>query len=455
MLTHIFSAMKNSIDRYFSIRKLGSNIRTEIIAGISTFLAGMYIILVNPAILADAGIPYSAALTATEVLCAFMTITMGIYAKSPILVAPGMGINAYFTYTIVIGMKVDPHIALGAIFWSGVVFILLSVFNIRNLIIKAIPKVIRSAGAVGIGLFITLIGFHNAGFIVVKEPFIGVGQFNISTLLFLIGLFLTIILIVRKVKAALIISIVITTLIAWPVGRWFGDFASTETVTKPLIEIGNIFASPDFSWFFKLNLVDSLSYSFIPIVFSLLFVDMFDSITTFVGLSEASGLVDENGDPKNMKKAMITDGFATFFSSLFGTSSGTAYVESAVGIEQGGRSGLTAVVTGLLFVPFLFIAPIAAAVPALATAPALVMVGFFMSSALKNINWKDAENAIPAFLTIILIPLTYSLTQGLVFGLLSYSFIKIFVGKSRAIPLILWIINGFSILLLCIEYKIL
>jgi AGZA family xanthine/uracil permease-like MFS transporter len=222
-----------------------------------------------------------------------------------------------------------------------------------------------------------------------------------------------------------------------------------------LIEIGNIFASPDFSWFFKLNLVESLSYSFIPIVFSLLFVDMFDSITTFVGLSEASGLVDENGDPKNMKKAMITDGFATFFSSLFGTSSGTAYVESAVGIEQGGRSGLTAVVTGLLFIPFLFIAPLAAAVPSLATAPALVMVGFFMSSALKNINWKDAENAIPAFLTIILIPLTYSLTQGLVFGLLSYSLIKIFVGKTRTIPLILWIINGFSILLLCIEYKIL
>lgn len=446
--------MKTYIEKFFELKEKKSSFRIEIIAGISTFMAGMYIILVNPSILVEAGIPYNAALTATIMLSAFMSIAMGIYGRSPIMVAPGMGINAYFTYTIVIGMGVSPYIALGAIFWSGVVFVLLSVFNIRNMIIQAIPKTIRSGGAVGIGLFIALIGFHNSGFIETKEPFIGIGKFNIQTLIFILGLFITMILSVKRIKGALILGIIITTALAWPIGRWIGDFAAIDSTKLVIVQIDQIIATPDFSWFFKMDLIQSLSYSFIPIVFSLLFVDMFDSITTFVGISEAANLKDKNGEPKNMKRAMIVDGFATLFSGLFGTSSGTAYIESAAGIEQGGRTGLTAVITGLLFLPFLFFAPLAGAIPIIATAPILVIVGFYMTKSLKNIDWKNYEDAFPAFLTIVLIPLSYSLTQGIIYGLLSYSFIKIFTGKAKQIPITLWIINLFSLLMLAIEYNI-
>ena len=434
------------LNRYFQFEKYHTDLKTEIIAGITTFIAGMYIIVVNPSILQEAGIPYNAALTGTVVLSAFLTIAMGLYAKNPILVAPGMGINAYFTYSIVIGMKADPYVALGAIFWSGVFFVVISILNIRTMIIKAIPKSVRTGGAVGIGLFIALIGFHNSGFIIAKNPFIGVGKFSSTTLIFLLGLFITIITVRKKIKGALILSMILTTILAWPVGRLI------LTETRPIIHPQGIFASPDFSWFFKADLVSSLKYSFIPVMFSLLFVDMFDSITTFIGVAEASGLTDKEGEPRNMKESMIVDGLATLFAGLFGTSSGTAYIESAAGIEEGGRTGLTAVVTGLLFLPFLFVAPLAALVPPVATAPVLVLVGVFMASQLNALNWKDMAEAIPAFLTLVLIPLTYSLTQGIVYGLLSYTVIQLVSGKAEKIPLMLWIVDGFSIVMLIIEY---
>ncbi len=436
------------IKNYFDFAKNGTDIKTEIIAGFTTFIAGMYIIVVNPAILKDAGIPYNAALTATVLLSGFMTVAMGLYAKNPILMAPGMGINAYFTYSIVIGMGVSPYVALGAIFWSGVFFVVISVLNIRTYIVKAIPPSVRTGGAVGIGLFIALIGFHNSGFIVAKEPFIGLGKLSETTFIFLLGLFITIILVQKKIKGALILGMIITTLLAFPVGRWFGTAANAA----PLIKWQGVFSSPDFSWIFKVDLVNSLKFGFIPVVFSLLFVDMFDSITTFVGVSEATGLKDENGDPRNIKQSMIVDGFATLFAGLLGTSSGTAYIESAAGIEEGGRTGFTAVVTGLLFFPFLFFSPLAQLVPPVATAPVLVLVGVFMAAALNKVNWKNSEEAIPAFLTMVLIPLTYSLTQGIVYGLLSYTLIKCVNGKTKEIPAMLWIIDAFSVLMLAIEY---
>ena len=440
------------MEKLFDFKSQNSSFTNELIGGITTFIAGMYIIIVNPSILAQSGMPYSAALTATVVLSAITTIAMGIYAKNPILVAPGMGLNAYFTYTIVLGMGVKPEVALGAVFWSGVVFVLLSVFNIRNAIVKAIPPVIRIGGAVGIGLFIALIGFVNAGFIVSKPPLIGVKDINIATLTFLIGLFITIFYLVKGIRGALILGIITTTLLAYPIGRWWGDVSAINNGTATLINWDGFYASPDFSWFFRLDMVESLKYSFIPIIFAMMFVDMFDSITTFVGVAEAAGLKDKNGDPRNMKKSLIVDGFATLLAGLFGTSAGTAYIESAAGISQGARTGLAAVVTGLLFLPFMFFSPLAELVPAIATAPVLVLVGVFMAGPLNKIDWSDLEEAIPAFLTIVLIPLTYSLTQGLIYGMFAYTLIKLAKGKKKEVPVSLIIIDLVSVVMLAIEY---
>jgi AGZA family xanthine/uracil permease-like MFS transporter len=437
---------------FFDLKVNKTNVQTEILAGVTTFIAGMYIIVVNPAILADAGIPYSAGLTATVVLSAVTTIGMGMYAKNPILVAPGMGINAYFTYTVVKSMGVDPHVALGAIFWSGVIFVLLSVFNIRTHIIKALPGPIRLAGAVGIGLFLALIGLVNSGFIVTKPPLVGVGEINAMTITFLFGLLIVIILVVKRIKGAFVFGMLLITLMAWPIGRWYGDASAVHHGMKTLINWDGIYSEPDFSWFFKMRIWEALKYSYIPVIFTLLFVDMFDSITTFVGVSEAGNLKDEHGDPRNIKESMIVDGFATLLGGVFGTSSGTAYIESAAGIEEGGRTGLTAVVTGLLFLPFMFFSPLAELVPSIATAPVLIMVGVFMAGPINKIKWNDIEEAIPAFLTILLIPITYSLTQGLVYGLLSYTAIKIVKGKAREITPMLIGIDLFSILMLGVEY---
>ncbi len=440
------------LEKFFSLKANKTNIRTEIIAGITTFISGMYIIIVNPAILADAGIPYSASLTATVILSAVSSIAMGIYAKNPIMIAPGMGINAYFTYSVVLALGIDPYVALGTIFWSGVIFILLSVFNIRTLIIKSIPQVIRIAGAVGIGLFISLIGFVNAGFIVAKPPLIGVGKIDTGSIIFLAGLFITIVLVIKKFKAGFILSVIITTILAWIIGKWFSTDISGSGNDNPFVHWTGFYSASDFSWFFKMKLLESLKYAYIPVIFAMLFVDMFDSITTFVGVAEAGNLKDKNGDPLNIKNSMIVDGFATFLGGLFGTSPGTAYIESASGIHEGGRTGLTAVVTGLLFLPFMFFSPLAELIPSVAIAPVLVLVGVFMAGPLNKINWHNLEDAIPAFLTIVLIPLTYSLTQGIVFGLLSYTLIKLITGKYSELSITLIIIDIFALVMLSIEY---
>jgi AGZA family xanthine/uracil permease-like MFS transporter len=347
-------------------------------------------------------------------------------------------------------MGVKPEVALGAVFWSGVVFVLLSVFNIRNAIVKAIPKVVRLGGAVGIGLFIALIGFTNAGFIVAKPPLIGVKDINAGNLTFLVGLFITIILLIKGYRGAMIIGIIITTLLAIPIGRWWGNASEVNHGVATLVNWDGFYAAPDFSWFFKLDIIKSLKYSYIPVIFTMMFVDMFDSITTFVGVAEAAGLNDENGEPQHLKKSLIVDGFATLLAGLFGTSAGTAYIESAAGVYQGARTGLAAVVTGLLFLPFMFFSPLAELVPSIATAPVLILVGVFMAGPLNRINWSDLEEAIPAFLTLVLIPLTYSLTQGLVYGMLAYTLIQLLKGKKVSISLI--VIDLFSIVLLGIEY---
>ncbi|MGV3705731.1 MAG: NCS2 family permease [Arcticibacter sp.] len=436
------------MEHFFELKKNGTSVTTEVIAGISSFLATSYIIVVNPSVLSQAGLPFPAVLTATVLVCFFSSMMMGLYAKNPILVAPGMGLNAFFTYSVVLGMDISYQVALGAVFWSGIVFFLLSIFNIREYIIKAIPRPLRYAVSAGIGLFITLIGFSNAKFIIANPATIISGNTLDTTLLtFVIGLFVTAIMVARNVKGAILFGILLTTLLSYPLGRWWG----VDEGIAPLIQFDGVFAAPDFSLFFQLDLINSLTLAVVPVVFAFVFTDMFDSLSTFVGIAEAANLLDETGEPKNIKRSLLTDAFATTFAGIAGSSPGTAYVESAVGVEAGGRTGLTAVVASLLFLPFLFLSPLLAAVPAIATAPALVLVGVFMIRPVVKINWGTLDEAIPAFLALVLIPFTHSITHGIIWGFLSWTILKICVGKRNEITPSLLVIDFFVILALLVE----
>ena len=500
------------LEDMFDLSGNKTDMNTELMAGLTSFLATAYIIFVNPAILGagfanhgitDAG---NSLVTATVLVSAFSSIAMGVYAKNPIVLAPGMGLNAFFTYTVTApwGMNVHPYIALGAVFWSGVIFILLSVFNIRTEIVKAIPTQLRYGVAIGIGLFLALLGFaDHAEFVVGKDPFstiLALGNmfpddgslvdrllgYNQPMMVFLFGLMFTAALIGRKVPGALSIGIFATTAYAFMYGR---VLAGNEMVTVPdeMIEapdFGLVFAifteqmvptvgfacsdatiatqtaceSAGESWVnagftggdesIGIPLIESLKFAVLPAMFAFLFTDMFDSISTFVGVSEVGGLNDENGDPRNIKESLIVDGGSTAIAGLFGSSSGTSYIESAAGIEAGGRSGLTAAFAGLLFIPFLFLAPAIQMVPLAASAPILVLIGLFMCKPIAKIDWNDFETAFPAFMAMMLIPFTYSITQGIIWGFLSWTAIKIFVGKADQISIPLWAINVFSILAL-------
>jgi AGZA family xanthine/uracil permease-like MFS transporter len=389
--------------------------------------------------------PFSGVLTATILVSAFSTIMMGLYAKNPILLAPGMGLNAFFAYSVVIGMGVKWEVALGAVFWSGIIFLLLSIFNVRTMILKAIPAQIRYAVAAGIGLFITLIGFANAKFIVhTPSTILSFNELNSITITFIIGLFVTAVLVTKRIKGALIFGILITTLLAIPIGRIWGN--ATDTFgTATLVTWQGIFSMPDLGLMFKLDLVNSLRLSLWPVIFAFLFTDMFDSLSTFVGLAEAANLKDPDGEPRNVKESLIVDSLATATAGIFGSSPGTSYIESAAGIEEGGRTGLTAIVAGLLFLPFIFFSPLLSIIPSIATAPALVLVGVFMAKPITKIHWSQFDDAIPAFLSMVLIPLTYSITQGIIWGFLSWTVIKFSVGKRDEITPMLLIIDLFAI----------
>ena len=431
------------MEKYFEFEKYNTNFRTEVIAGITTFLAAMYIIIVNPGMISETGMPFSGVLTATVIVSAFSSIMMGLYARNPIVLAPGMGLNAFFTFSVVIGMNVDWMTALGAVFWSGVIFLLLSVFNIRTMIVQSIPKQIRFAVAAGIGLFISLMGLIKSGFIV-DDPvtLVSFGGFDISTVIFIAGLFITSILVVKRIKGALIIGILTTTVLAIPAGRIIGD--------ELIVNWKGILETPDFSLIFALDLIGSLKLSIFPVIFAFLFTDMFDSLSTFVGVAEAADLTDDNGEPLNIKESLIVDAVSTTISGIFGTSSGTSYIESAAGIEEGGRTGLTAVVAGLLFLPFMFLAPLLSVIPAIATSTSLVLVGVFMMNPVTKINWHKFDDAIPAFLALILIPLTYSITQGIIWGFLSWTFIKLLTGKWKEVSVTLIVIDIFAVFALII-----
>jgi len=432
-------------ENYFELKTKGTDIKTEGIAGLATFLMMAYIIVVNPAILSKAGMPFSGVLFATVLVSALSSIAMGIYANLPYSLAPGMGINAFFTFSIVMGMGVSWQTALGAVFISGVAFIILSLTGLRTEIVKAIPKSLRFGLAAGIGLFLTFIGLQSVGFIVSnKDTVVSFGGLNLTTILFFIGLIFTSVLVIKRVLGSFIIGIsfisVLSVIISY-VGAWSG------WLDKPIITMPEeIFALPAFDVFLKLDILGALTIGMILPIFSLLFVDLFDSLASFVGVAEAAKLVDKDGNPTNIGKVLVVDAFSTTISGLFGTSSGTVYVESAAGIEEGGRTGLTSVVTGLLFIPFMFLSPLLSFIPAAATAPVLVLVGVFMAKPLMDIDWKNFEESIPAFLAVIIIPLTFSITQGVVWGFLVYTLIKLLLGKAKEIHWIIYGIDFFALI---------
>jgi adenine/guanine/hypoxanthine permease len=436
---------------FFQFDKYKTNFKTEILAGITTFLATMYIIIVNPSVISSTGMPFGGVLTATILVSAFSSIAMGIYANNPIVVAPGMGLNAFFTFSVVLGMGVRWETALGTVFWAGVIFILLSVFNVRTLIVKAIPRQLRYAISAGIGLFITFIGFANAKFIVDNPAtLVGINKIDPIITTFLIGLLITSILVIKKVRGAMILGIAITTLLAMPIGRLYGDASAINFGVPTLVTWKGIMSYPDFSVFMKLDFIGSLQFALFPVVFAFLFTDMFDSLSTFIGVAEAADLIDETGEPRNLKQSLIVDAFSTMISGPFGTSSGTAYIESATGVEEGGRTGLTAVVAGLLFLPFMFFSPLLSIVPSIATSPALVIVGAFMMKPVLKINWGKFDDAFPAFFGMVLIPLTYSITQGIIWGFISWTVIKLVLGKKEEVHWMLIVIDILAILALVI-----
>jgi AGZA family xanthine/uracil permease-like MFS transporter len=436
----------NFIRNYFQLGTLGTSIRTEVLAGLTTFLTMAYIIIVNPLILGDAGVPMAGAMFATVMVAGLSSILMGLYARLPIALAPGMGLNAFFAYGLVLGMGLSWQTALGAVFVSGIVFILLSLpqFNVREKIVRAVPTGVRVGVAAGIGLFLALIGMVNAG-VVVSSPatVVSFGGFNPMFVLFLFGLVLAAFLLIRRVPGSLVISILGTSLMAFG----FQVFGLIENV---VFAPTSVFAMPSFETFLQMDILGVFAAGMIAPVFALLFTDMFDSISTFVGVTRVAGLVDEEGNPRNVGRALLVDGASTTISGVFGSSPGTSYIESAAGVEQGGRSGLTAVVTGLLFLPFMFLSPLLGFIPGVATAPILVLVGLFMMSALKDVDWSDYSVVIPAFVAMIAIPFTYSISEGIIFGFITHVLIRVLTGRISEISITLWVIFALSIFMLLI-----
>ena len=410
-----------------------TNVRTEIIAGLTTFLAMAYILAVNPLILSDAGLNPGSVFTATALSAAIATLIMAVLANLPVALAPGMGLNAFFTYTVVIGMKYSPATALTAVFLEGLLFILLSFFNVREAIVESIPINLKKAVAAGIGLFITLIGMKNAE-IIVDNPATLVGLGNVTSgaaLLGLIGLVITAILYVLHVPGSILLGILITTVIGIPMGVTapFGGWENWSIVSAP--------AAPVF-WNFDFSNI--FSFQFFTVFFSFLFVDIFDTVGTLVGVTNRAGLIDKDGNIPRVKQALLSDAIGTVFGAMLGTSTVTSFVESTSGVAAGGRTGLTALTTGVFFLIALIFSPLFLLIPSAATAPALIIVGFLMLSAAAEIDFKDPTEGIPAFLTIVMMPFTYSIAEGIVYGILSYVILKAITGKFKQIPIISWIL---------------
>lgn len=442
------------ITKFFKLQENKTTVRTEIIAGITTFMTMAYILFLNPNILSATGMDKNAIFFATAIAAGFVTIAMGLVANFPIALAPGMGLNAFFATVALAGVGMPWRVALGAVFISGLIFILLTVTKVRQILVVAVPHSLKVAITVGIGLFITIIGLKLSEIMAVSanvipptldhlnatkgqsnllffEWNIGLGSLkNPAMLLCLIGLVITSALMALRVKGSLLIGIIVTTIIGIPMG-----------VTK-IAEGFSPFSLPDFSNLavFELDIKGALSMGIWTVVFTFTFVELFDTFGTLVGTANKAGLIDKDGNSPKIGKAMLVDAFGVSFGALMGTSTVTAYVESAAGIGEGGRTGLTAVTTGLLFLLALVLAPLATLIPNAATAPALIIVGLLMVSAIKEIDFEDFTEGLPAFMCIIMMPFTYSIANGVAAGIIFYTLLKVITGKAKNVHWMMYLL---------------
>jgi len=408
------------LEKLFQLKAHRTNVRTEILAGLTTFLAMAYILFVNPSILSATGMDKGSVFVATCLAAAIGSALMGFIANYPIALAPGMGLNAFFTYTVVLHMGYTWQIALGAVFLSAVIFFALSIFKIREWIITSIPLPLRSGIAAGIGLFLAIIALEGAG-IVVANPatLVGLGDLGKTGPLFaMLGFIIIVVLEARRVPGAVLIGILAVTFLSIAFGYSpFAGFVSMPPSIAPT--------------FLQLDIRGALNISLVSVVFAFLFVDVFDNSGTLIGVTKRAGLTDEAGNIPRMGKALIADSAAALFGSLLGTSTTTSYIESAAGVSAGGRTGLTAIVVGILFLASLFFAPLASSVPAFATAPALLFIAVLMTSGLAEIDWRDITVAAPVTVTALTMPLTYSIANGIAFGFITWTVVKLLSGRYR------------------------
>ena len=430
--------MNSFIQKTFGMDPAKHSIRTEIIAGITTFLTMAYILAVNPSIfgaLATQGMPTDAVFTATALAAIVGCLVMSIYAKKPFGLAPGMGLNAFFVFTVCLGMGHSWQMALTAIFLEGILFILLTITNVRKLIVDAIPMNLKRAIGAGIGLYIAFIGLKSAGIIVSSDSTsVTLGPLSDSTsLLAIIGLLLTSVLVILKVRGGMLLGILVTTIIGIPMGvTHFNGLLSTPP------SISSIFCQFEWSQIF--------SWDMVAIVFTFLFIDMFDTIGTVVGVSVKSGMVDEKGNVDGINKVLMADAVATVAGAMFGTSTTTTYIESASGVSEGGRTGLTSFTIAVCFAIALLFSPLFLAIPGAATGPVLFIVGVMMAAPVKEIDWEDYSEAIPAFVTMLLMPLAYSISDGIMLSMITYTLLNALAGKLKKVSVMMWILAMLFIL---------
>ncbi|HEX4769740.1 MAG TPA: NCS2 family permease [Bryobacteraceae bacterium] len=428
--------LRARLEGYFEFEKLGTTWKTEIYAGFTTFVTMAYIVLVNPAILHDAGMPLAAVICATCIAAAYGSIAMGLFARYPIALAPGMGLNAYFTYTVVKGIGVPWQTALGAVFVSGIAFLLLTALGVRKLVLATIPKELYAGVSAGVGLFIAFIGLRNSR-IIVPHPATVLAIGNLrdpSVAVAFAGLVIIGVLLARRIQAAMLIGVLLTTVIA--------GFAGLTHWDPQKYSLADLSATA-----FHLNIGASLKLGLLEIVFVFLFVDFFDNLGTLVTVGKKAGLVTRSVDRiPRLTRIFVADSTATIVSALSGTSTVVSYVESAAGVAAGGRSGVTAIIVGLLFLASLAAVPVLGMIPSAATAPALIVVGSLMMSSLIEVDWQDAAIAIPTFLTMIMIPLTYSIANGLAFGFIAFASIKVLLGRWREAHWLVYLLAGLFLL---------
>ena len=447
------------MENFFKLKEHGTDVKTEIIAGLTTFMTMAYILAVNPSILGATGMDTGAIFTATALASAIGSFCMALFANLPFVLSAGMGLNAYFAYTVVLGMGYSWEVALTAVFVEGIIFIILSLTNVREAIFNAIPASLKVAVSVGIGLFITFIGLQNAHIVVDGSTLVGLFSFNgsvkagtfqsegITVVLALIGLLITAFLVIKNVKGNILLGILIT----WVLGilcQLTGLYVpNAEAGFYSLIPSGIISAPASVApTLFKMDFSAIASLNFVVVVFAFLFVDIFDTLGTLIGCATKANMLDTEGKLPGIKGALMADAVGTTVGACLGTSTITTFVESSSGIAEGGRTGLTSVVSGLLFILALFFSPVFLAIPSFATAPALIVVGFFMMQSVAKINWSDMLEAIPAFICIFAMPFMYSISEGISFGVISFVVLNAVAGKAKKITPLMWVLAVLFIL---------